>query len=571
MEFRILGPLDAIEEGRALELGGAKQRALLAVLLLNANRVVSSDLLVESLWESQQPEKAQKALHVLVSQLRKTVGGERIVTRPPGYLLCVEEGELDLDRFQRLVAEGGVEQLTAALALWRGPPLAEFAYERFAQPEIARLEELRLATLEQRIEADLELGRHAELVGELESLVQEHPLRERLRAQLMLALYRSGRQAEAVAAYQAARRALVEELGLEPGRELRELEQSILRQDPALELPPRAGPSQPEQPEAPRRRTGAVLAVVGGVLVLAAAAAAALAVIRHGSAQTVIGVPNSVAAIDPTTNRVLADTPVGNSPTTVTVGAGSVWVLNANEQTVSRIDPGSRKVVQVIPTTTRASDLAVNAAAIWVASTGHTLVMLDPDAPLIARVVPLAGVQNAFMPAWLGGRVAAAAGAVWATTTGAVWRIVPAPRRRFAVIQQGCCGPVAVGLGSIWVVGDFGVDRLDANSGAHQAHIDLPFRASGLAIEPHGVWLTDPMSDHVWRVDPRTNALEVSVQVGEHPSAVAVGAGAVWVASGDGTVSRVDPETDRVTKTIVLGGTPNGIGYGSGAVWVALD
>ncbi len=541
------------------------------MLLLNANRVVSSDLLIDSLWESQQPEKAHNALHVLVSQLRKTLGGERIVTRSPGYLLCVEEGELDLDRFQHLVAEGGVERLTAALALWRGPPLGEFAYERFAQPEIARLEELRLATLEQRIAADLELGRHSEVVGELESLVQEHPLREQLRAQLMLALYRSGRQAEAVAAYQAARRALVEELGLEPSRALRELEQAILRQDPALELPPRDGGRQPEQPQrGGRRHTGAILAIAGGVLLLAAAAAA-LTLIRHGSAQTVDGVPNSVAAIDPTTNRVLADTPVGNSPTTVTVGAGSVWVLNSNEQTVSRIDPSSREVVQVIPTTTGASDLAVSATAIWVARTGHTLVMLDPDAPLIAKVVPLAGVRNAFMPGWLGGRVAAAAGEVWATSTGAVWRIVPAPRRRFAVIEEGCCGPVAVGLGSIWVVGDFGLDRLDASSGAHQAHIALPFRASGLAIAARGVWLSDALSDRVWRVDPRTNALEVSVQVGEHPSGVAVGAGAVWVASGDGTVSRIDPETDRVTRSIVLGGTPSGIGYGSGAVWVTLD
>jgi YVTN family beta-propeller protein len=282
-------------------------------------------------------------------------------------------------------------------------------------------------------------------------------------------------------------------------------------------------------------------------------------------------VPNSVAAIDPRTSRVLADTPVGNSPTTVATGPGSVYVLNANEQTVSRIDPDTYKVVQVIPTTTRPSDLAVNAAAIWVASTRHTLAMLDPDAPLIARVVPLPGVQNAFLPPWLGGGVAATAGTVWATTSGGVWRIVPAPRRRFAVIQQGCCGPVAVGLGSIWVVGDFGVDRLDAESGTHQAHIALPFRASGLAVEPHGVWVTDPLSNHVWRVDPRTNTLEVSVQVGDHPSAVAVGAGAVWVASGDGTVSRIDPDTDKVTNTIVMGATPNGIDYGSGAVWVALD
>jgi DNA-binding SARP family transcriptional activator len=236
MEFRILGPLDAIGGGRALELGGAKQRALLAVLLLNANRVVSSDGLIDSLWEEQQPEKAQKALHVLVSQLRKALGPERIVTRAPGYLLRLEEGELDLGRFQRLVAEGGVDQLREALALWRGPPLAEFAYERFAQPEIARLEELRQAALEQRIEADIALGRHADLIGELESLVAEHPVRERLRGHLMLALYRSGRQAEALAAYQDARRALVEELGIEPGKALRELHQAILRQDPGLDL-----------------------------------------------------------------------------------------------------------------------------------------------------------------------------------------------------------------------------------------------------------------------------------------------------------------------------------------------
>jgi DNA-binding SARP family transcriptional activator len=567
MEFRILGPLDVIEDGRALELGGAKQRALLGILVLNANRVASSDLLIESLWEAQQPENAQKALHVLVSQLRKTLGGERIVTRPPGYVLCVEEGELDLDRFQRLVAEGGAEKLTAALALWRGPPLAEFAYERFAQAEIARLEELREAALEQRIEADLELGRHGDLVGELESLVQEHPLRERLRAQLMLALYRSGRQAEALAAYQAARQALVEELGLEPGRALRELEQKILRQDPALELPPSADAPQPEQPEA-RRRSGAILAIAGGVVLLAAVAAFAAS--WHGSSHPVVVVPNSVAAIDATTNRVLADTPVGNSPTTVAVGAGSVWALNSNEQTLSRIDPASRKVIRVIPTTTRASEIAVSADAIWIASTSPTLVVLNPDAPLIANVIPLPGVQNVLISG-PGGRVATADGAVWATTNAAVWRVVPPPRRRSVVIQRGCCGPIAVGSESIWVASDFGIDRIDARVGTHQAHIGLPFRPSGIAIESHGVWLTDALTDRVWRVDPRTNALEVSVQVGDHPSAITVGAGAVWVASGDGTVSRINPETDTVTRTIVLGGAPSGIGYGSGTVWVAVD
>jgi DNA-binding SARP family transcriptional activator len=233
VEFRILGPLEVVAEGRPLVLGGQKQRALLAFLLLEANRVVSNERLIDALWEEAPPETVQKALQVYVSQLRKVLGGDRLQTRPPGYVLCVEEGELDAQRFQELVARGENHE---ALSLWRGPPLAEFVYRRFAQPEIARLEELRLAALEERIEADLHAGRHAELVAELDALVSEHPLRQRLRRQLMSALYRSGRDAEALEIYQEARRRLVEDLGIEPRRELRELQQAILRQDPALDL-----------------------------------------------------------------------------------------------------------------------------------------------------------------------------------------------------------------------------------------------------------------------------------------------------------------------------------------------
>lgn len=232
MEFRILGPLEVLEDGHPLPIGGHKQRALLVCLLLEANRVVSRDRLLEVLWEGEPPETGGKALQVYVSQLRKLLGRERVETQAPGYRLRLEEGELDLERFQRLRAQGKFAQ---ALALWRGPPLAELAYRRFAQAEIARLEELRLTCLEERIDQDLAQGRHGELVGELEALVREHPLRERLRSRLMLCLYRSGRQAEALEAYQEARRALTEDLGIEPSKELRELQQAILRQDPALE------------------------------------------------------------------------------------------------------------------------------------------------------------------------------------------------------------------------------------------------------------------------------------------------------------------------------------------------
>src|SRR3954451_13457679 len=248
LEFRMLGPLDAVEDDRPLALGGAKQRGLLAVLLLHANQAVSSDRLIDELWGESPPATAGKIVQVYVSRLRKQFGDGRLLTRPSGYLLRVDPGELDLARFERLVAEAREEdavaagaQLRAALELWRGPPLADLAYEGFAQAEIVRLEELRWAALELRIDADLAAGRAPELVGELESLIAAPPLRERLRAQLMLALYRCSRQADALGAYRQARRELADGLGLEPSDELRRLEQAILRQDPELDPEPRTG------------------------------------------------------------------------------------------------------------------------------------------------------------------------------------------------------------------------------------------------------------------------------------------------------------------------------------------
>ncbi len=241
MEFGVLGPLEVRAHGRALDLGAPKQRALLGALLLQANRVVPRDRLVDLLWDDDPPETAHKALQLYVSRLRKLIGRERLVTKAPGYLVAVGDDELDLARFGRLRDEGRFEE---ALSLWRGPALADLASHRFAAAEIARLEELRFACVEERIDQELARGGHAGLVGELESLVREHPHRQRLRGQLMLALHRSGRQAEALEAYRSARRSLVDELGLEPGRELRRLQEAIVRDDPELEF---------RAPAAPRR------------------------------------------------------------------------------------------------------------------------------------------------------------------------------------------------------------------------------------------------------------------------------------------------------------------------------
>jgi DNA-binding SARP family transcriptional activator/pimeloyl-ACP methyl ester carboxylesterase len=244
MEFRLLGPLEADVEGAPLRLGGVKQRALLAVLLLNANRTVSRDRLIDDIWGEEVPDSAAKMVQIHVSQLRKVLPGGMLQTKPSGYSLELSPDAVDLHRFERFAAAGrtalaqgatetGSAELHRALALWRGPALAEFS-EPFARAECGRLEQLRLAALEDRIDADLALGRHADLVAELDGLVRREPLRERLRGQQMLALYRAGRQADALAAYRAAERDLREELGIQPSAQLRELERRILEQDPEL-------------------------------------------------------------------------------------------------------------------------------------------------------------------------------------------------------------------------------------------------------------------------------------------------------------------------------------------------
>ncbi|MET0761655.1 MAG: BTAD domain-containing putative transcriptional regulator, partial [Thermoleophilaceae bacterium] len=254
MDYCLLGPLEVLDDdSRQLSIGAGRQRALLALLLLRANEPVASDRLIEELWGESPPATAHKMLHNQVSALRRALGQNgRLETLGSAYRLKVQRGELDVARFEELADEGrgqvagdpaaAVETLRKALALWRGPALSDVAYEPFAQGEIARLEEERWAAFEARTEAELALGRHAELVGQLEAAVAEQPLRERLHGQLMLALYRCGRQAEALEAFKRARTTLVEQIGVEPGADLRKLQEAILAQDPALDAVPQGLP-----------------------------------------------------------------------------------------------------------------------------------------------------------------------------------------------------------------------------------------------------------------------------------------------------------------------------------------
>jgi DNA-binding SARP family transcriptional activator len=251
VDFQILGPIEVVDGGAGLPLGGRNQRAVLALLLLNVDEVVPTDRMIEAVWGEQPPRTALTSLQNSVSQLRKLLGPERIVTKAPGYALRLQDDRVDIDRVRKLVDDSRTADpdrraslLLEAVSLWRGPPLADFTYDAFAQTTITQLEELRLSVTEERIDAEIELGRHAELLGELEARVAEHPLRERLRGQLMLALYRTGRQADALHAYQEARRSLIEELGIDPGPALQRLHGAILRQERSLD--PVAAQSSPE-------------------------------------------------------------------------------------------------------------------------------------------------------------------------------------------------------------------------------------------------------------------------------------------------------------------------------------
>jgi YVTN family beta-propeller protein len=554
MQFRILGPVEVEEDGRLLPLGSAKQRALLAILLLHANEVVSRDRLIDELRGERAPASALHSLEVYVSRLRKTLqanGGEQLlVTRAGGYLLRLEPDQLDVTCFERLLEEGrralaagncerAAERLAEALALWRGPALGDLAYEPFAGPEIERLEEQRLAALEERIEAEFALGGHTAMVGELEALSGKHPLRERLHGQLMLALYRSGRQAEALEAYQETRRHLLDELGIDPSPALQRLEQAILRQDPALELqpqplasedglPPRAEPTAQKRrlPSMAEWRPAMRVVAVAGLLI--AAVAAAIVFLTGGSGHSLDGVDaNAVGIIDPKTGRITAEVLLPGSPARVAVGAGSLWAVSSNSQTVSRIDPATSHIVQTIPVGGGPSGIAFGGRAVWVAnSLDGTVSRIDPGTN---RVVDTMHVGN-----------------------------VPVA--------------VAAGFGSVWVTNaeDRSVVRLDATSDRLLATIKTGDVGRGIAVGGGAVWVSDDDRGRVSRIDPRANEVTTRIGVGNGAAAVAYGAGALWVANGlDGTVSRIDPQRNVVTGTVPVGGTPGGFAFADGKLWVS--
>ena len=597
---------------------------MLALLLLHANEVLSTDRLVDELWGGSPPESAANMLQGYVSHLRKTLepGGRRgehalIVSRPPGYVLQIRPDQVDAERFERMATEGrrllddgdadtAAARLRAALALWRGRALDDLAYESFAHTSIERLEDLRLTTVEDRVEADLALGRDDALVGELQELVDDHPLRERLRAQLMTALDRCGRQADALEVYRHGRRELRDELGIEPGPALRELEQAILRQDPTL----RAAAAAP--PRLIRRGPRRWPLIAAGLAVVAVSVAAAIVTRQGGSRnlQPVEVKPHSVAVIDPARNSVVADIPTGAYPVALAADGTYVYVSNFGAQTVSRLLPGQRKLYDTFGLS-RASDMVAGDRQLWVANggaPGHTpsglgngTVAVQNPGPTIKtfRVGPningteeqtTIAADNSGYSLWAGNQDSRTIRQIDRTTGETLLTIHGIAPGGLAVVGNSSEGD------TVWASEPTRnlVARIDEHRRAVVARTHIPDEPTRLAANSDAVWVitrdlngadawrpTRETKPAVWRIDARTNEAVARIPLPLTPLRVALGDGSVWItaervlstsgATAEATVFRIDPATNRIIARIPLRTRAiDGIIVSHALVWTAV-
>jgi DNA-binding SARP family transcriptional activator/DNA-binding beta-propeller fold protein YncE len=546
------------------------QRTLLALLLVHANRGISTERLIDALWGEDAPPTAAASLQNQIARLRKLLGPERVHTTEDGYVLELHEGELDADRFEELDVDSAeaesavrVAMLREALALWRGPAFAGID-ELSVRREASRLDDRRLEATEERIDTELALGRHSALTGELEALVSANPLRERLRAQMMLALYRSGRQVEALDQYRDYRRTLADELGLEPSPAMRALEQAILSHDESVATDARAfvRPRVPLAPPAERRRLWPLV-----VAALAAAALTAFLLLRGGGTELVRA--NSLAVLDLRDGHVLGSVAVGIGPGAVAAGEDGIWVANVAGESVSRIDPETRRVAETIRLGFAPGAVAVGAGAVWVA---------DPAAGTVAKV--LTGRRKPVKLIYLG---FGGPGAMpLATGWGSVWvgnendltlsRLVAPQGEIVSLIRDAPARAIATTKAGVWMLDARGASvwRVDPVTDTVAAQTSVARDSTALAADERSVWVTDAGENKVWLIDARSGALTKPFPVGQEPRAVALTSHSVWVANSvDGTVTRIDRGTGE-TRTIRVGQRVAGIAAAADGVWISV-
>ena len=573
LEFRILGPLEIVDAGVPLELPAGQRRSLLIDLLLHADESVSVDQLVDDLWEGDAPATADKIVQLHISHLRRQLGSERIERTATGYLFRLRPDELDARVAERLAADAAVAEPTAqvdivlqALALWRGRPLADAQYQGFAQNEAGRLEELRLSLQERLFEARLELGEHREIVADLEALVAEHPLREHLRALLMLALYRSGRQADALATYRHGRLRLHDELGLEPSSELQQLERRILEQDSTL-LPERRSPVRRTR----KRWVVAVAGVVGALLV----SGAAWALLRQ-TATPVRAVANSAIEVDADTGHFSRSLQVGLTPRALALHGDVLWAVNFGGRTVTRLDLATgRSATGGIPAAP--TGIVVTNNAVWVASSfSPQLFRLDPSSAQVVGTVSLPTPADA---------LAASGSTVWVVNqqAGTLVRVNTQTEQATVALRR-LGGPLGIQAadGQLWIAASFArrLLRIDPST-LTITPFPLPLAAQALSIGCGAIWMTNPAENEVTRFDLKTHERQ-TIAVGENPISLAAAGTHVWVANDlSHTLQEIDcaPTHLVVRRTIPFGSnsaaapklSPTAIAAKSDGAWVALQ
>jgi DNA-binding SARP family transcriptional activator/streptogramin lyase len=643
MEFRILGPLEVVEDGNPVALGTLKERLVLGVLLLHANEFVSRERLIDDLWGEAPPPTARKAVNVYLSKVRKALsvaGADPITTAAGGYRLHLEPEKLDASRMQGLVAEAqelaakgeletAAERFREVLSLWRGPTLAGLQLESHGRDEVAQLDELRLAVLMDRIDCDLALGRHEQALGELGVLVREQPLRERLRAQQMLALYRADRQADALEAYAEARRSLVGDLGIEPSEALQRLQQAILRHDPSLETPEGAaavnglGPTETAPPTlvpgtvsgegrtrrrfAPRRRQ---LALAGVVILSGSAVAAAVL----SSSAGVHVVPDSLVRIDPVNGKIVSVIKVGAEPQEIAITSRAIWTSNLTENSVFQYDLRTQES-HTLGTPPEPSDVVADAGNAWVSSLSNSRVItrftrfgtgssagrgpLDASKTAKIRLSPPGAVSLALGEGylWAVAGPKAARGTddwVWLVDAKSNWVARPLELGRETT-------SIAFGGGAAWI-GAFASEHkilstpppltgtswlIAAKLGATGVYWQTYRLEKGDASGPGGVavgygkvWvLTQPVlgnKKNLLEFNPDKGKVVKRLPLGSgNPNALTVGAGYVWFANQvDASVTQLDPKTRRKVRTIPVGDPKTeaicGITASRDALWVAV-
>jgi YVTN family beta-propeller protein len=630
MEFRILGPLEVLEGDNPVALGTLKERLVLGVLLLHANEFISRERLIDDLWGEAPPPTARKAVNVYLSQLRKALkrgGIDPITTGSGAYRLHVEAEDLDADRMQVLVAsarelaatgelENAAERFREALSLWRGPTLAGLQLESLGRDEVAQLDELRVATLIDRIDCDLALGRHEQVLGELNVLVREHPLRERLRAQQMLALYRAGRQADALDAYAEARGTLVDDLGIEPSPALQRLQQAILRHDASLETPagtaavnggapvegaPAPTPAvRPEERRIRRFRPRRWQLALAALVILAASVAAVIVSSSSGRSPHVV--PNSLVRLDPRSGKPTLVVPVGVEPGPIAFTPTAIWTVNHGDRTVSRYDLRTHRVQTRGGFPKQPYDVVADMAGnVWVSDKTPIVTRLaagvggtssGPLYPSMAQTIRVPGPGV--------GHEALGAGYVWAivgplTIPGEDDRLSLIDMQGNRVVSSIRLGrsttTIAFGYGSAWIgtydgsaswlaiisAGSTKPEWIRLVPGDHcgPPYDPGPYGSPLVATGSGSVWVLtcgQTKDEQLIKVDPETRRVLANIPMSKlAPSFLAVGAGSVWVDNGRSpSVSQIDSRTNKVIRTIRVGGNVCGLAATRDAVWVAI-